>query len=176
MRTLLARLLSSIEAQEDAGQAVFVVSESLPIDGTAGYETELRKLGFVLGEPADELFMHAKLPQGWRKAPTEHSMHSSVLDDRGRCRGAVFYKAAFYDRRACVRWLPAVQCVVEPEGECSEAYIGRVLLQEQEVHRTERMLAARGDAYNVRMAIYCEAELWAMEHYPDMDNPFAYWS
>lgn len=87
-----------IERQEAMGQAAFVgTKSSLPIECP---RAELEALGFVFGEPIDDLFVSVTFPAGWSKKATDHSMWSDLLDDQGRKRGSIFYKAAFYDRRA----------------------------------------------------------------------------
>lgn len=48
----------------------------------------------------DPLFLRAKLPEGWVVKGLDHAMHSSILDADGFERVMIFYKAAFYDRRA----------------------------------------------------------------------------
>jgi hypothetical protein len=48
----------------------------------------------------DPLFQYVEMPPGWKKQRTDHSMWSDLLDDKGRKRGSIFYKAAFYDRDA----------------------------------------------------------------------------
>lgn len=89
-----------IEAMEARGQRELVRSELLPVDGSD--HPEMQKLGIEWGPPVDgdPLFRHAKLPAGWSKRATEHSMHNDVIDEKGRVRATIFYKAAFYDRRA----------------------------------------------------------------------------
>lgn len=101
-----------IEAQEKAGQLEQAALETLPID-LGGYRrdgtlarTDWERLGFQFGMEIDELFVQAKFPPGWSKRPTDHSMWSDVIDDKGRVRGLIFYKAAFYDRRANARLVP----------------------------------------------------------------------
>lgn len=91
-----------IEAQEKRGQIDQSFAETLPIEGTEpGKNREMfEKLGFVFGNPTDGIFVQAKFPAGWRKQATSHSMWSNLLDDKGRKRGMIFYKAAFYDRSA----------------------------------------------------------------------------
>ncbi|MBE5453422.1 hypothetical protein E3G52_000286 [Mycobacteroides abscessus] len=101
---------SYIEGMERDGQQQLVNSDLLPVD--AGYlygENEtidgwdvLAKLGFQRGEPVsgDDLFVHATLPEGWSRKGGSHAMHSSIVDQRGIDRVRIFYKAAFYDRRA----------------------------------------------------------------------------
>ncbi len=99
----LARLglgAGEVEAMERAGQQQLVNSALLPTKGSD--EPEFLRLGFTFGEPLadDPMFRPATLPAGWRKAGTDHDMHSDILDQFGRRRVGVFYKAAFYDRRA----------------------------------------------------------------------------
>lgn len=59
-------------------------------------------MGIVFGDPVDDLFVSVQLPDGWHKEPADHSMWSDLLDDRGRKRASIFYKAAFYDRDAFI--------------------------------------------------------------------------
>lgn len=91
-----------IEAQEARGQAKLVESELLPTEIIWSTEQDFLDLGFEFGEPQkdDPIFRPAKLPEGWKKVPTDHSMWSAILDEQGRERVQVFYKAAFYDRSA----------------------------------------------------------------------------
>jgi hypothetical protein len=91
---------AGILAQESRGQAEMVQSEVLPSDLRG--RGELEALGFTFGEPlpSDPMFMPAALPQGWRREGSDHAMWSYILDDLGRRRVAIFYKAAFYDRSA----------------------------------------------------------------------------
>jgi hypothetical protein len=88
-----------ITGMESAGQAQLVASSLLP---TEAPWSDLEALGFVKGEPVsgDDLFTNVTFPAGWTRAATDHAMHSDVLDERGITRVSVFYKAAFYDRRA----------------------------------------------------------------------------
>jgi len=88
-----------IEEMEAAGQRAVVTSSVLPTD--APWE-QLQALGFTRGEqvPGDALFTRCELPEGWRREGSDHAMHSYVLDGRGVRRVSIFYKAAFYDRKA----------------------------------------------------------------------------
>jgi hypothetical protein len=104
-----------IEAQEAHEQQMLVAGEDdgavrLPrrlIGGCGGGDSrsELERHGItVLGE-ADDIFYSGRLPEGWRLVPTEHSMWNNILDERGRVAGKIFYKGAFYDRRAHVHFI-----------------------------------------------------------------------
>lgn len=86
-----------VTGMEPAGQQQVVTSQQMPKEGPWD---ALVALGFTRGEEVDDLFVQATLPDGWSKEGSDHAMHSYVLDERGIRRIGVFYKAAFYDRRA----------------------------------------------------------------------------
>lgn len=92
-----------IEDMEAAGQTQLVNSDRLPTDNQD--REAMEALGFVFGEtdPADPIFLSATLPDGWKRAASDHSMWSHIVDERGIRRVAIFYKAAFYDRSAFMR-------------------------------------------------------------------------
>lgn len=91
-----------IEAQEAQGQRDLVHSETLPTEMSAEAKAALEALGvkFGGGVEGDPQFQYAELPAGWKKAPTDHSMWSDLLNEKGEKVAAIFYKAAFYDRSA----------------------------------------------------------------------------
>lgn len=90
-----------IGTQEKRGQEQLVNSDRLPTE-IRGDRAAFEDLGFVLGlpDPADPLFAPAALPDGWAREASDHDMWSYIVDQLGRRRVAIFYKAAFYDRHA----------------------------------------------------------------------------
>jgi len=90
----------AIENQEKQGQNELVNSSQLPVDCQG--KDILEQAGVKFGEPIpdDPLFCVAELPAGWSKRATNHAMWSELIDDKGAVRAEIFYKAAFYDRRA----------------------------------------------------------------------------
>jgi len=97
---------SGIEAQEAQGQKELVNSAQLPSKmGMSGDASDFYySVGIkVIGESeGDNLFYDVELPEGWQKKSTDHSMWSELIDDQGRKRAGIFYKAAFYDRYAFI--------------------------------------------------------------------------
>lgn len=91
-----------IEGMEAAGQRQLVNSDRLPTQLSGGTEDQFIAVGFTFGDPdpRDPLFRPATLPAGWTRQGTDHALHSNILDEHGRRRVGVFYKAASYDRRA----------------------------------------------------------------------------
>lgn len=94
-----------ITGQEAAGQRQLIGSTALPVDTRGDGDGPFLALGFTFGEhdARDPLFRPATLPDGWAKVGSDHAMWSYVVDELGRRRVAVFYKAAFYDRDAFMR-------------------------------------------------------------------------
>jgi hypothetical protein len=94
--------------QEARGQEQLVNSDVLPskINSPRGFDVKAKmtdELGFKFGElvDGDPLFQHVELPKGWKKvADSGSDMWSQVVDEQGRERISIFYKAAFYDRDA----------------------------------------------------------------------------
>ena len=94
----------AIYAQEKRGQASLVNSDTLPAKISAKTKAKLEERGVkFLGPVSDDpLFQYVRLPEGWRKVPTDHDMWSELRDERCKVRGSIFYKAAAYDRRAFI--------------------------------------------------------------------------
>ncbi|MGI5155771.1 hypothetical protein [Microbispora sp. CA-102843] len=92
----------AIEEQEAEGAAAMQRGDCEIIPAKGASDEELTALGFTLGpvDANDPLFRQATLPPGWKRAGTGHSMHTDIVDEHGRKRIGIFYKAAWYDRRA----------------------------------------------------------------------------
>lgn len=88
-----------ITGMEADGQRQLVASEQMPTDAPT---EQLEALGFTFGPPDehDPMFRPATLPEGWTRQGSDHAMWSYILDEQGRKRVSIFYKAAFYDRSA----------------------------------------------------------------------------
>lgn len=179
----------AIMNQEKRGQQEQILSERLPLDiNTRNVTREgLETIGFKFGKVIDDIFIEATLPPGWKKEATDHSMWSKIVDDKGRERCAVFYKAAFYDRSAHLDVNRRYRAGMYPITGYGEGYddkapdVGRVMDQEQVIWETATSLPrnekpgydpVRSAKYE---AMYQEAKDWLNEHYPDHENPLAYW-
>lgn len=93
---------SAIVQQEARGQKELVNSTQLPTKCSPASRATLEAAGVVFGKPneRDPMFCDATLPAGWKKVATDHSMWTDIVDETGKKRGSIFYKAAFYDRSA----------------------------------------------------------------------------
>ena len=99
-----------IVASEAAGQKTMIAATQVPKDGDWDL---LKSWGVVILGDADNLFYNAQLPKGWELRSTGHDLHTDLIDNWGRKRAALFYKAAFYDRRARISVIKSRFTVVQ---------------------------------------------------------------
>ena len=105
---LLGSNPGAIENQEKEGQEELSNSSQLPrTDGFKDVKSQYEKMGIkIVGESKeDELFYDVILPVGWNIVSTEHSMWSNLVNEKGSIVAKIFYKAAFYDRRADIEFI-----------------------------------------------------------------------
>lgn len=180
---MVAMMPGGIEAQEALGQRVFVASETLPIKCNFCKRSELEEMGIVFGEPVDDLFVEVQLPEGWKKIPTGHSMWSELVDDKGRKRASIFYKAAFYDHDAFIGTSRRFGYQVQPEGGWDSDFDREmspricVVTDCDEVIWRSKPLAPSEDVEWFRLDEHLAplGKAWLDEHYPDWENTLAYW-
>lgn len=144
-------------------------------DGRAIYE----KMGIRFGELVkdDPIFIEATLPQGWKKVGTDHAMWSKLLDEKGRGRAMIFYKAAFYDRSAHMSAKPRFSVSTYDENRKRGApRIGTVSDADGSVRFTSEPFAesAKGP-WEADDAARAACVAWLDANYPDYKNPLAYW-
>ena len=169
----------AIRGQEKRGQDDLIHTDVLP--GQMGHAANSRKqfedMGIVFGENVDDLFVQVTLPEGWKKEPTDHNMWSKLLDDRGRERAAIFYKAAFYDRSAHMTITRRFSYGYQPVGGWDQAIDdpreGVVTDCGEVIWRTDPILLSGVDSS--MSLLESEAKKWLEEHYPDWEDPLAYW-
>lgn len=179
-----------IEAQERRGQMEQARKQTLPLDLGQRYGGSLQEarkpweaLGFKFGNSTDSIFVEATFPAGWQKRPTDHSMWSEIVDDKGRKRGMIFYKAAFYDRSAHAR--------LERRFGVSQTYGGQGATTEdvfvtdacgkieRRVDGLEKPDWQNRDKSRIAddkiNAARAELLAWLKENYPEFHSPTAYW-
>ena len=155
-----------IEAQEKRGQTKFVNAEILPrkMDGN---KHKLEKMGIKFLDNYDELFVNVELPEGWEKKPTDHSMWSDLLDDKGRKRGSIFYKAAFYDMDAFIHLARRYNVTWDYDN-----HYAKVMDLDTELFKTE----SAGDRdWDKQDLLKAKAKKWVDEKFPDWEDETAYW-
>ena len=180
---------AAIPMQEAVGQRSFVASDTLPtrIGHLCDRESEDSKrmlgaagvkfLGVVEG---DDLFQYVELPTGWKRVAANGADYWSYLvDDRGRTRARIFYKAAVYDRRAAMHL--STRFHVRPDYDRQDkdgVAVAQVTDGEAVIHATEAItLPERGTSeyYEVCHRAERSARTWLQERYPNWNDPSAYW-
>ena len=162
-----------IEAQEAKGQEDFVESQTLPIDCP---KEQLEMLGFVFKDAVDDIFVNVVFPEGWTIVPTNHSMWSDLVDPKQNKRGSIFYKAAFYDRRAHLHLNRAI--TLTQNYDLKEALQFLVMRGEEILFPTDivRGLKQYSDEYWAEeKRLKKVAEDWMLKNYPNSDNVMLYW-
>lgn len=174
---------SFIEDMEARGQRELTSQTSkLPTEGSK--DPAWAKMGVLYGEPDkdDPKFSFVQLPAGWVLRPTDHSMWNQLLDDKGRVRGKMFYKAAFYDRRATIHPVTRYQCdresKIKDDYDCpfrevvKDTATGAALFMtdwvERPVKYTPEDLAREGAARKQTAA-------WLDANRPEWKDASAYW-
>jgi hypothetical protein len=184
LRAMVSR--SPVEDQEAEGQSDFVGSDTFPTDiqsafvGDERVDAKMILEGFgiqFLGPvDGDDLFQYVRLPAGWKKERTDHSMWSRLVDERGRERAAIFYKAAFYDRSAHISVTRRFS--MGKDYDSKDAVVMRVKDCDRVVFETApRAHAAKDWAVieELEKAAQAECDAWLGERYPDWQSPAAYW-
>lgn len=170
----------SISSQESAGQSIFINSTTLPNDMYESDRTALEQAGIVFGEivAGDDLFVNVTLPEGWRKAATDHSMWSDLVDKKGRKRASIFYKAAFYDRSARLHTVCRFDIRRDYGREDDNVIVMYVTDGEEIVFTSEEHSFSEkySDEHEAKVkTARSEAVAWLAENFPDYQNPAAYW-
>lgn len=165
----------AILRQEAQGQADLVASESLPSQGS--YDPAWAAMGVTFGEPFphDPLFRSATLPKGWAKRGTDHSMWSDLVDDRGRKRASVFYKAAFYDRSAHMRVAPRFSTSRDYDEKTGEATHATVTDCGAAIERFEIVSVPGEKSWERGDAADKAATAWLDANRPEWRSVTAYW-
>lgn len=168
----------AILGQEAAGQQSFVNSDTLPTEMSREDRATLEAAGVVFGEvvPGDDLFQYVQLPQGWTKSSTGHSMHNDLLDDKGRKRAGIFYKAAFYDRRANLYCVRRFGVSINYDQLDKGGAVATVIDGGAVIHTTEPVeFAKKDDSYKAQDYARELAKTWLNENYPEWESASAYW-
>lgn len=168
---MVASTPGGIERQEAAGAAHLVESAILPTEIKGATREQLTALGFRFGTEVDDLFVHCDLPSGWTKVGQD-SYWTDVLDDKGRKRAAIFYKAAFYDRRAVMRM--SARFYVEAFSDGSNNEMCRVDVTDGGAFLKEFGEAPDSD-WASKGAIEKQAAAWLDKNYPQWRDPLAHW-
>ena len=184
---ILAATPGGIERQEAEGQAQ-LVKEADRLPYVINHPRNLthakisEKTGIKFGKPVDSIFIEATLPDGWKLVPSNHSMWSSLEDERGFKRASIFYKAAFYDRNAHVSFETRyrINGYIEngdPDSKMRACAVIDTAVPADTIAKILWQSEFAGERdFDKQDALLKQARAWLEEHFPQHDDPFAYWS
>lgn len=171
---LAASTPGGIERQEAQGQRDLIAGTTLPKEIEGATREQLTAIGFVFGDDADDLFVNVTLPTGWAKKATGHSMHSDLVDEKGRKRAGIFYKAAFYDRRADMRMEQRYR--VESWQDGPEPNTRAVAITDCSTPiRDFGFVKKEGDYFKELRTLEAKARAVLALNFPRYEDPLAYW-
>ena len=180
---IIASTPGGIENQELEGGKAFRESDTLPIQCNGCTREQLEAIGIIFGETVDELFVHVQLPEGWKKIDVGHNYGywTSLVDEKGRERAEIFYKAAFYDRRSYIRLIR--RFTIYQYEDCDEH--GSFVETETPTHTMTvindsnfimcHIGFVEAKDYLGMDILLKQAKEWLNTHYPEWENPTAYW-
>lgn len=181
-----------IERQEANEQAAMIEKHRLPIDLKVHgkpYSLEERwallekHTGIKIIDKYDELFYNVSLPEGWKVVAAEgHSMWSYLHDPKGRVRAGIFYKGAFYDRRA--NWSLEHRYYVGDVYDTPNKQYAEGATRTSGVWdaATKTALWQASEFYDptsrdwgLQDRLRAEADSWIDRTFPEFNDCFAYW-
>lgn len=181
-----------IEAMEARGTAQLAESSILPSNGLVEAKSPMgcyadwaEKCGIQILDlvDGDDIFVNAKLPDGWRQKTTDHGMWNDLVDDKGRKRAGIFYKAAFYDRSAFIRpnarFIATYECNWEDHtdkhcwGVVRDG--GKIIWKGGVLESAPSPWNPDGPPVQQSEVATLHAKRWVEERYPDFENTAAYW-
>lgn len=149
-------------------------------------KAQYERMGIKIIGCADDMFYNVVLPDGWEIKATEHTMWNEVLDDKGRKRMTIFYKAAFYDRDAFAnlqtRFQLDVTHVADPNSDYdvwkASDIQGTVKDGDKIIYQTARVPACSDYTKESKMKDVLWEDLYAFmnENWPQYKDVHAYWN
>lgn len=171
---------NAIMRQESEGQKALVNSNVLPTEMSSADRAILEAAGvrFLGTVEGDDLFQYVELPEGWQKKPAPSSFWSDLLDEKGRERAGIFYKAAFYDRKARLSCSRRYRYAPDWEKQNENTAISHVYDGDKIIYSTTPLVwtpDSEEKKYAYQDAADAEAVRWLETHYPEWRDAGAYW-
>lgn len=174
---------SAIEAQEQQGQKELLESSQLPIKVNyprgINIDEQYALMGIKVVEKTeeDELFLTVKLPNGWKIERTDHSLWTKLVDNKGRERATIFYKAAFYDRDSFINFRTRYNWQGNYDSEDTISYFvkdngtGEILFETEVMSQD----VSQPDYFKKQEDLQEQCKEFLKENYTDHENINAYW-
>ncbi len=142
----------------------------------------LEKAGVIFGDKVfgNNIFTYVTLPAGWEKVAMSHSMHSKLVDDKGRTRATMFVGAARYDRNTHLNATRRFHTDMD-HGRRHEGVVvipitdGDTTVFTTQEYPYKGTMYLSDDYWAQNRAATDEAKAWLEENYPKWEDPSAYW-
>lgn len=180
-----------IENQEKQGQNWLVREAKLP--RKCNFSESIARdaydhLGIKIVDltKGDDLFFDVELPRGWKIERTEHPMWTKLVDEKGRERMTIFYKAAFYDREAFSTLLRRFSFDYDTKSVAGigkymysfvKDYDNTTIWQSDEIlfrDKNDNRIHNETD-WEIQDIVKGQAKKWLEQHYPFYERAFDYW-
>lgn len=174
----------AIENQEAQGQKELNESQQLPkkCNSPRGINAaeQYHKMGIkvLTSSKGDDLFLGVKMPNGWKKEATDHSMWNNLVDDKGRIRGRFFYKAAFYDRDSFMNFTTRYEWKCDYSEKEFHSYHVWDSEKKEAVFVTEKMSSDCNTPgyFKMQDKLQKQCEDFLAHNFPNHKDINAYWS
>lgn len=168
----------AIKRQEAQGQSEVVNCAVLPSDGIEQVRQMIESNGGSIGEvvDGDPMFTNVTLPEGWKKNGSDHAMWTKLIDDKGRERASIFYKAAFYDRSAHIN--PHRRFSIDAYSHDVEGEVKVSLTDAMgEVEFSTATVSVKDGErdYDIRERLRHEVQAYLYGNFPNWEDCNAYW-
>lgn len=175
---------NAIYDQESQGQQQLNSSDQLPKKCNSPRGIDIKKQYELMGievlsdSDGNDLFLDVRMPEGWQKQSTDHSMWNNLIDDKGRIRGMYFYKAAFYDRDSFMNFKTRYSVDGDYSERGSTTYFVWDADKKERIFSTERLV----EDYNDKSYFKKQDELqkrckdFLKNNFPNHEDINAYWS
>jgi hypothetical protein len=121
----------------------------------------------------DDIFQYVEFPEGWKLEPAELPLNFILVDDRGRDRARLHYSEGFNGRGALLSLFPRFAIAFEYDS-FRQKGVGSAIIKDCgiPIHTLDPVVATDGGTIGWAYEL---AERWLEEHFPDWENPGAYW-
>jgi len=168
----------AILRQEIKGQTSFVESDTLPtkIDDESRAALELAGIKFGEAVPNDDIFTYVELPEGWKRKPTDNPEQSILVDEHGRKRANIHYKAAFYDRRSQISTTRRFSVELDNIRSVEEGIVVFTVTDGNDtIFSTDPVRYKSEQDFDTEHEVEAKAIDWLEKDHPDWRNRAAYW-
>lgn len=179
---LSSRIDATIKRAREEWQTV-IASDRLPTEmGASDKREALERAGVVFGDvvQGNEMFTYVTLPEGWTKVETDYIQLTDVVDEKGRKRATLFFNNDDDERIVHTNIYPRFTYEREERSHPLKGILVMNVKDGDTAIFTTAEYPYFGEKEDAEWySQYCfaivEAQEWLFEHYPNWQDPSAYW-